>query len=168
MVGLTDHDLNVHDDQSLVITDYYSEQIKNGHVYLSGAAVSTQTEEAGAGSDAVAAGGGGGRAGTQPGRVTIAAAKSDCYTPDEMTVDNYHGTIAYSNSFFFEGPPVVITQRGAVEVNITLWCVQTRAQLQHRLFCLFCLDRLKTSTEKTPILGFLAGQMLSGATMIPP
>jgi hypothetical protein len=41
-----------------------------------------------------------------------------------MTVENYHGTIAYSNSFFFEGPPVVITQRGAAEVNITLWCVQ--------------------------------------------
>ena len=130
MVGLTDHDLNVHDDQSLVITDYYSEQIKNGHVYLSGAAVNTQAEEAGAGSDAVAgggSGGGGGSAGTLPGRVTIAAAKSDCYTPAEMTVENYHGTIAYSNSFFFEGPPVVITQRGAAEVNITLWCVQIQA-----------------------------------------
>jgi len=136
VVGLTDHDLNVHDDQSLVITDYYSEQIKNGHVYLSGAAVNTQAEEAGAGSDAVAAGGGGGgggggRAGTQPGRVTIAAAKSDCYTPDEMTVENYHGTIAYSNSFFFEGPPVVITQRGAAEVNITLWCVQIFTSTQY-------------------------------------
>jgi hypothetical protein len=137
VVGLTDHDLNVHDDQSLVITDYYSEQIKNGHVYLSGAAVNTQVEEAGAGSDAVAAGGGGGgggggRAGTQPGRVTIAAAKSDCYTPDEMTVENYHGTIAYSNSFFFEGPPVVITQRGAAEVNITLWCAQIfTSTIQH-------------------------------------
>lgn len=36
VVGLTDHDLNVHDSQSVVITDYYSEQIKTGHVYLSG------------------------------------------------------------------------------------------------------------------------------------
>ena len=144
MVGLTDHDLNVHDDQSLVITDYYSEQIKNGHVYLSGAAVNTQVEEAGAGSDAVAAGGGGaggGSAGTLPGRVTIAAAKSDCYTPDEMTVENYHGTIAYSNSFFFEGPPVVITQRGAAEVNITLWCVQ-----------IFTSTQYSTQAHKMPVL----------------
>ena len=36
VVGLTDHDLNVHNSQSLVITDYYSEQIKTGHAYLSG------------------------------------------------------------------------------------------------------------------------------------
>jgi hypothetical protein len=29
VVGLTDHDINVLDDQSVVITDYYSEQSKN-------------------------------------------------------------------------------------------------------------------------------------------
>lgn len=58
-----------------------------------------------------------------PGRVTIAAAKSMCYTPDELTIDNYHGSIAYSNSFFFEGPPVVVTQRGQAAVNITFWQV---------------------------------------------
>lgn len=125
LVGLTDHDLNIMDDQSAVLTDYYSEQIKNGHVYLQGT---------------------GATVGKQGGRVTIAAAKSDCYKPDELTVDNWHGTVAYSNSFFFvsvqlqatpqllrplqfahschgiqEGPPVKITQRGSAEVNITLW-----------------------------------------------
>jgi hypothetical protein len=56
VVGLTDHDINVLDDQSVVITDYYSEQIKTGHLILSGS------------------GGGTG----EPGRVTISAVKSDC------------------------------------------------------------------------------------------
>ena len=36
MVGLTDHDLTVNDDQSVVITDFYSEQIKTAHVTLTG------------------------------------------------------------------------------------------------------------------------------------
>lgn len=36
VVGLTDHDVNVHNSQSLVITDYYSEQIMTGHAFLSG------------------------------------------------------------------------------------------------------------------------------------
>ena len=36
-------------------------------------------------------------------------------------IDNFHGTVAYSNSFFFEGPPVKITQRGDSPVNVTLW-----------------------------------------------
>merc|ERR1712146_284192 len=36
MVGLTDHDLNIHVDQSAVMTDFYSEQIKNGHAFLAG------------------------------------------------------------------------------------------------------------------------------------
>ena len=55
VVGLTDHDINIHDDQSVVITDYYSEQIKTGHLTLLGSGAN---------------GGGDG------GRVTIAAVKS--------------------------------------------------------------------------------------------
>lgn len=100
MVGLTDHDLNIHDDQSAVMTDYYSEQIKTGHAFLSGNGASH------------------GQAG---GRVTVAAVKSNCYTNNEITIDNWHGTVAYSNSFFFEGPPVQITQRGGAIVNVTMW-----------------------------------------------
>ena len=69
IVGLTDRDINVNDDQSVAITDYYSEQIKTGHLYL----------------------GGSGKPGRAPGRVTISAVKSMCYTSNEITVDNYHG-----------------------------------------------------------------------------
>ena len=98
IVGLTDHDVNVMDDQSLVTTDYYSEQIKTGHLTLSGS----------------------GKSGGSPGRVTIGAVKSNCYTSAEITVDNYHGSLVYANSLFFEGPPVAIMQTGAAAVNITL------------------------------------------------
>lgn len=70
-----------------------------------------------------------------PGRVTIAAAKSMCYTPDELTVDNYHGTVAYSNSFVFEGPPVVVTQRGEAAVNITLWCAPRPGSSRADMVC---------------------------------
>ena len=126
MVGLTDHDLNVKDDLSVVITDFYSEQIKTGHITLSGASNPNTAAIAGTG---VAAGSRGGAAAAEasstkgskvPGRVTIAAAKSQCYTPYELTVDNYFGTIVYANSFFFEGPRPAITQTGDAEVNITL------------------------------------------------
>eukprot|EP01047_Picozoa_sp_COSAG01_P027037 COSAG01_NODE_1768_length_9274_cov_3.118583_8_plen_1187_part_00 len=98
VVGLTDHDINVMDDQSVVITDYYSEQIKTGHLWMSGSGKSDGT----------------------PGRVTISAVKSDCYTSSEITVHNYHGTLVYANSLFFEGPPIAIKQSGTVAVNITL------------------------------------------------
>lgn len=98
VVGLTDHDINVMDDQSVVITDYYSEQIKTGHLIVSG----------------------NGKSGGSPGRVTISAVKSDCYTSSEITVNNYHGTLVYANSLFFEGPPVAITQTGTAAVNITM------------------------------------------------
>ena len=63
------------DDQSVVITDYYSEQIKTGHLIMSGS----------------------GKPKASPGRVTISAVKSDCYKPNEITVDNYHGTLVYAN-----------------------------------------------------------------------
>lgn len=99
MVGLTDHDMNVNDDQSAVVTDYYSEQIKTGHLRLSGSGASS---------------------GHPGGRVTISAVKSQCYTPDEITAVNYHGSLYYSSSFFFEGPSVRITQRGATEMNISI------------------------------------------------
>jgi hypothetical protein len=98
VVGLTDRDINVNDDQSVAITDYYSEQIKTGHLYL----------------------GGSGKAGRAPGRVTISAVKSMCYTSNEITVDNYHGSLVYASSLFFEGPNVSITQTGVAAVNITM------------------------------------------------
>jgi len=41
IVGLTDHDLNVNDDQSFVATDYYSEQIKTVHATLTGTGAHT-------------------------------------------------------------------------------------------------------------------------------
>jgi hypothetical protein len=56
----------------------HSEQIKTGHMFLSGT--------------------GGGRDSAEPtagGRVTVAAVKSQCYTANEVTVDNYHGTLFY-------------------------------------------------------------------------
>lgn len=56
VVGLTDYDINVLDDQSIVITDYYSEQIKTRHLTLMGTGTGN-----GVG-----------------GRVTIAAVKSVC------------------------------------------------------------------------------------------
>jgi hypothetical protein len=90
VVGLTDHDINVMDDQSVVVTDYYSEQIKTGHLILQGSGQNERT----------------------PGRVTISAIKSDCYTSDEITVDNYHGSLVYASSLFFEGPAVTVTQTG--------------------------------------------------------
>jgi hypothetical protein len=90
VVGLTDHDINVMDDQSVVITDYYSEQIKTGHLTLQGS----------------------GQGERNPGRVTISAVKSNCYTTDEITVDNYYGSLIYASSLFFEGPAVSVTQTG--------------------------------------------------------
>ena len=98
VVGLTDHDINVMDDQSVTITDYYSEQIKTGHLTIAGR----------------------GDPSRRPGRVTISAVKSDCYTSHEIMVDNYHGSLVYANSLFFEGPPVAITQTGSATVNITM------------------------------------------------
>jgi hypothetical protein len=98
VVGLTDHDVNVMDDQSLTITDYYSEQIKTGHLSLAG----TEATDG------------------RPGRVTIGAVKSNCYTAKEIAVENCHGSLVYASSLFFEGPPVAITQSGMAAVNITM------------------------------------------------
>ena len=61
-------------DQSVAITDYYSEQIKTGHLSLSGS----------------------GKPGRSPGRVSISAVKSDCRTSREITVENYHGSLVRS------------------------------------------------------------------------
>jgi hypothetical protein len=41
-------------------------------------------------------------------------------TSREITVDNYHGSLVYANSLFFEGPPVTIAQTGSAPVNITM------------------------------------------------
>ena len=99
VVGLTDHDINVLDDQSVVISDYYSEQIKTGHLTLQGT----------------------GRGETAAGRVTISAVKSNCYTSDEITVNSYHGSLIYASSLFFEGPAVSIQQTGeSLSLPLTL------------------------------------------------
>ena len=105
VVGLTDHDLNVMDDQSVVITDYYSEQIKTRHVTLQGAD----------------AGGTGAAFRAATGRVTIAAVKSDCYTPDEFTIDNYHGTLYYSSSFFMVNQKTVVADVNMTFVGNAFW-----------------------------------------------
>jgi hypothetical protein len=63
---------------------------------------------------------GSGKPGGGPGRVTLSAVKTNCYKPNEITVDNYHGTLVYANSLFFEGPPIAITQTGTAAVNITM------------------------------------------------
>ena len=100
MVGLTDHDLSVNDDQSFVATDFYTEQIKTVHVYLAGT---------------------GGHASMPGGRVTIAGVKSSCYTGRDVEIDNYRGSLWYSSAFFFgQGASAHVTQRGVSEVNISL------------------------------------------------
>ena len=102
MVGLTDHDLNVNDDQSFVATDFYSEQIKTVHVTLTGT---------------------GAHAGQAGGRVTIAAVKSGSYSGKEIEIKDYHGSLYYSSGFFFmkrTGPFTHLVQRGSALVNISL------------------------------------------------
>lgn len=52
-----------------MIEDLYCEQLKVGHLLLSGS----------------------GAAGAPPGRVTIQGVKTDSYSPALIGVDNYHG-----------------------------------------------------------------------------
>ena len=125
MVGLTDHDMNVFDDTSVVVTDFYNEQIKTAHVTLSGSSTSTSTT---ANSNINTIDGvatldhrDGVAAAKAPGRVTISAVKSNCYSGKELAITNYHGTVFYGNSFFMSesGPASTVTQTGSAEVNIT-------------------------------------------------
>lgn len=125
MVGLTDHDMNVFDDTSVVVTDFYNEQIKTAHVTLSGSSTSTSTT---ANSNSNTIDGvatldhrDGVAAAKAPGRVTISAVKSNCYSGKELAITNYHGTVFYGNSFFMSesGPASTVTQTGSTEVNIT-------------------------------------------------
>lgn len=111
-VGLTDHDLNVLDDQSVVVTDFYCEQIKTGHLYLSGSG-----SRGGDGSSVREVGGASGG-----GRVTVSGVKAGLYESDFMTVENYHGSVVYMQAFFMteSRPYPVITQRGSAECDITV------------------------------------------------
>eukprot|EP00040_Diaphanoeca_grandis_P030532 m.180568 g.180568 ORF g.180568 m.180568 type:complete len:835 (+) comp32026_c0_seq2:65-2569(+) len=97
LVGLLDHDLDVSDDQSIIISDFYSEQMHSAHIELSG-----------------------GASGSKPGRVTIAAVKTQGYTSNCMSINNYQGDVFLSASFFFGGPTPAITQKGSAQVSITL------------------------------------------------
>jgi hypothetical protein len=111
--------MNVLDDQSCVISDYYSEQIKTAHLYLGGKQSTTTNSSAFAGRSEIPAAAA--AAARVPGRVTIAAVKSQIYTSNEITVDNYHGSLVYANTAFFESKGAFgILQTGAAEVNITV------------------------------------------------
>ena len=99
-IGLVDdYDVIVSDDKSVVIEDLYCEQLKVGHLKLSGTG-----------------------SGDVPGRVTIQGVKSDSYTPAYATIDNYYGSLFYMSSMFLEKsfPEWTITQTGSREFNMTL------------------------------------------------
>jgi hypothetical protein len=101
-IGLVDdYDVIVQDDQSLVIEDLYCEQLKTGHIMLSGSGATDDRP---------------------PGRVTIQGVKTDSYTPALMHVDNYHGSMFYMSSTFLEKryPAWEITQTGSATFNLTL------------------------------------------------
>ena len=67
-IGLVDdYDVVVKDDQSVVIEDLYCEQLKTGHLLLSGSG------------------------GATPGRVVIQGIKSESDTAAYAEIDNYHG-----------------------------------------------------------------------------
>ena len=99
-VGLvSDYDVVVADDQSVVITDLYCEQLKVGHLVLTGTGK-----------------------GLAPGRVTIQGVKSGSYTAAWATVDDYYGSLLYSNSFFMEKsyPQWQVNVKGSREFNLTM------------------------------------------------
>jgi len=55
--------------------------------------------------------------------VTIAGVKSGSCTGKEIEVDNYHGSLYYSSTFFLmkmSGPFTSLSQRGTATVNISL------------------------------------------------
>ena len=69
-IGLVDdYDVVAQDDQSVVIEDLYCEQLKVGHLLLSGSG------------------------GTVPGRVVIQGIKSESDTAAYALIDNYHGSL---------------------------------------------------------------------------
>jgi hypothetical protein len=98
-IGLVDdYDVVVQDDQSVVIEDLYCEQLKTGHLLLSGSG------------------------GTVPGRVVIQGVKSESDTAAYAEINNYHGSLYYQSSMFLEKsfPAWDITQTGSAEFNMTL------------------------------------------------
>ena len=100
-IGLVDdYDVVVEDDQSVVIEDLYCEQLKVGHLMLSGS---------GSGS-------------SPPGRVVVQGVKSESDTPAYAVINNYHGSLFYMSSMFLEKQFAQweITQTGASEFNLTL------------------------------------------------
>ena len=99
-IGLVDdYDVIVEDDKSVVIEDLYCEQLKVGHLRLSGSG-----------------------SGSVPGRVVIHGIKSGSFGPDFATIDNYFGSLFYMSSMFLEKsyPQWEITQTGSAEFNLTL------------------------------------------------
>ena len=94
-IGLVDdYDVIVEDDQSVVISDLYAEQLKQGHLLLSGTGK-----------------------GTAAGRVTIQGVKSSA-TADWAKIDNYYGSLFYMSSCFLSMAcatcPWTITQQGTL------------------------------------------------------
>jgi hypothetical protein len=100
-IGLVDdYDVVVQDDQSVVIEDLYCEQLRTGHLLLSGS----------------------GAENTVPGRVVVQGVKSNSYTSAFAEIDNYHGSLYYQSSGFLEKsfPAWEFTQTGSAEFNMTL------------------------------------------------
>lgn len=95
VVGLGDRDLNVLDDQSVVITDFYSEQIHTGHVYMAGSGKSSTGEG---------------------GRVTIAGVKVQAYTANEIYIDNWHGSLTCKYNSFSSFKPSREQTRNSIQL----------------------------------------------------
>eukprot|EP00041_Stephanoeca_diplocostata_P036907 m.1367853 g.1367853 ORF g.1367853 m.1367853 type:complete len:882 (-) comp24953_c0_seq26:1953-4598(-) len=94
-------DIIVNDDQSVVITDNYAEQMTEYHVMLSGSGSKT------------------------PGRVSLQAAKTEISGQNKMfvAVDNYHGSLFYGSSFFMEKeyPSWEVKQTGSQQFDMQLF-----------------------------------------------
>eukprot|EP00041_Stephanoeca_diplocostata_P036905 m.1367649 g.1367649 ORF g.1367649 m.1367649 type:complete len:138 (-) comp24953_c0_seq15:2487-2900(-) len=96
-------DIIVNDDQSVVITDNYAEQMTEYHVMLSGSGSKT------------------------PGRVSLQAAKTEISGQNKMfvAVDNYHGSLFYGSSFFMEKVMVFRFQENRRIVGVEFYLMQS-------------------------------------------
>ena len=123
-IGLIDdYDVVVRDDSSVVIEDLYCEQLKVGHLLLSGSSSLANKPSSDSSS------------GTGPGRVVIQGVKVAVTSPAVATIDNYHGSLFYMSGMFMDkndrwvNPSEpnqkgftkwLFAQTGSAEFNLTL------------------------------------------------
>ena len=120
-IGLIDdYDVVVRDDSSVVIEDLYCEQLKVGHLLLSGSSLANKPSDSSSGT---------------PGRVVIQGVKVAVTSPAVATIDNYHGSLFYMSGMFMDkndrwvNPSEpnqkgftkwLFAQTGSAEFNLTL------------------------------------------------